>query len=545
VKHCVAVALLLTCACALSAQVFEVRGGTSSLYEAEGGTVHVKGGNYEASMGAGLIGHSFVGGANLSKRFNMSVVTLGSDLIPFNLPTDVFDTDHYITAVGASLRYKQPNSDFLLFGGMISQNFDSPFFDGARGVAPSAILSFNGRLTPTASVSSRMVLSRQITMIESIAWRPRPGINLALAGGIGAGQRYAAASATLKRSWIDAKAAYIETGSQFRRADVTTLLTAEPVGANIGVTLTPNRHTSLYFAHQSFSMPVYGSLENTRNSVDQGEANADFEHVSLTVSAFHSVYQGGKSDAIDISASRSIGPRMHAQSSLLHSNSSQGAQTTTLLTNVTEELTPRWSISQIVNNSKGQSTVGFGAYFLSNLATLSADYQTYYVPQRVPSPFEQALILDCQINLYGDVSVHGGTLVAPDGTLKHTVDGRGTFERGALVGPAIQRDTMGRFVLRGRVVDLSGQPVEGAALLVDRVEVFTDSEGRFNLREQQSRMHALSVQVDHFLNGSSYRLIKLTPEVRSVSEERWSETIIVVEKKLPVCGKTTGVSCRG
>ena len=110
----------------------------------------------------------------------------------------------------------------------------------------------------------------------------------------------------------------------------------------------------------------------------------------------------------------------------------------------------------------------------------SAEYETYYVPQRNSSPFVQAMIIDLQIHLFRGVTLHGGSFVAPDGSLRYTADATGIMTREAGDGRgSVQHYSIGSSILRGRVVDTKGQPVEGAALLIDNVPVFTDSDGRF------------------------------------------------------------------
>jgi hypothetical protein len=205
---------------------------------------------------------------------------------------------------------------------------------------------------------------------------------------------------------------------------------------------------------------------------------------------------------------------------------------------VQETLTPRWTISQMVNTSEGRSTFGFGGSFLSNFATVSADYQTYYVAANTEAPFEQALILNAQIHLFGRLTVDGGTFVAPDGRLLYTTDARGTVSRETSgAAGAFQHNPLGNMLLRGRVIDSNGQPVMGAAVLVDQLELYSDSQGYFYVRERKSHQHPLTVLVDQFLDGARYRVVSAPTETRS-SANTQPDAIIVVEK-------VTSASVRG
>src|SRR5215472_18265865 len=80
------------------AQVFHVLGGTSTLLNADGASVDIKGPNYEGNLGMGFLdGHFELGGFVRTKVLGYTV-TSGDDAVVFDLPTDVFDTTHYFSA---------------------------------------------------------------------------------------------------------------------------------------------------------------------------------------------------------------------------------------------------------------------------------------------------------------------------------------------------------------------------------------------------------------------------------------------------------------
>jgi hypothetical protein len=134
------------------------------------------------------------------------------------------------------------------------------------------------------------------------------------------------------------------------------------------------------------------------------------------------------------------------------------------------------------------------------------------VPQRNSSPFVQALIVDLQIHLFRGVTLHGGSFVAPDGTLRYTADASGIMTRESTDGRgSVQHYSIGNSILRGRVMDIKGQPVEGAALLIGSVPVFTDSDGRFFLRERRPHTHSLQVLADKFLMAAAMKWNPLRP----------------------------------
>ena len=143
----------------LFGQVFEVNGGASSLYQAQGGTLSVRGPSYKASLGAGTVAGRFVGGANFTKVVGRATWITGDDLIHFVLPTDIFDASHYVVAQGAGVLTTLRNTGVFAFAGATSTEFDSPLFEGARAENPAFILFLDRRLAPGLSLSSKMIFS--------------------------------------------------------------------------------------------------------------------------------------------------------------------------------------------------------------------------------------------------------------------------------------------------------------------------------------------------------------------------------------------------
>jgi hypothetical protein len=515
----------------LIAQVFQVNGGASSLYQAQGGTLSVRGPSYQASLGAGTVAGRFVGGANFTKVVGRATWITGDDLIHFVLPTDIFDTSHYVVAQGAGVMTTLRNIGVFAFAGATSTEFDSPLFEGAKVENPAFILFLDRRLAPGLSISSKMILSRQITAIEGLDWAPADRLKIGFSGGIGANQPYGAASFDFRRKWIIVQAAYIEAGDQFHRAVVAAPLLSEPDRENAVVTFKPTRFFSISAGRQNFLTPLNNSENNVRSSIDQSTASLDVAGVGLIASFYHSTYLGNWNNSTAYTAGRNFTNRFHATASYLESRPNNAAKTRSFIANFSEVLTPRWNVTEVLTRSHGQSTISFGGGFLSNLVSVSAEYETYYVPQRNSSPFVQAMIIDLQLHLFRGVTLHGGSFVAPDGSLRYTADATGimTRETTGSRGSA-QHYSIGSTILRGRVIDSKGQPVEGAALLIDSIPVFTDSDGRFFLRERRPHTHKLQVLPDKFLNGGSYEVESAPATVKATKNSAEPETLIIVKK---------------
>jgi hypothetical protein len=516
----------------LTAQVFEVNGGASSIYQAEGGNVTMHAPSLDASIGAGLLAGQFVGGFNLTKKTPRSTYLLGDDYIPFVLPTDIFDTSHYLVALGAGIQTRQWNTDIFAFGGAVSNDFSSPYFDGVRAESPAGILFLDKKLQPHLSVSSKMVFSTEQTAIASLDWKPETNLDLAASGGVGANSPYGAASLKLTRKLIDLQAAYIQAGAQFHRLAIQLPILSEPNRENIVLTLRPFRFLSLTGARQNFLTPLNNSANEVQSTLNQGSAGLLVAGTNLSASIYRSSYQNNFDLAEAYTLDRAITSRAHANLSYFESRPSNGTRTREFVANLMQQINPRLGVTEVISEAQGQSSVSFGGELLTNLLAISAEYQTYYVPIQNSTPFQEAMILDVQLHLFRGITLHGGTYVGPDGSLEYTADGtalavhesNGSNNGGILAGNAI-----GSKVIRGRVTDPQGHPVSGAAIMLDQLIVYTDDDGLFTVRERKIHTHRLKVMTDKFLDGSSYQVVSAPDTVKSAEEGNEKELLIVVK----------------
>ena len=91
--------------------------------------------------------------------------------------------------------------------------------------------------------------------------------------------------------------------------------------------------------------------------------------------------------------------------------------------------------------------------------------------------------------------------------------------------------SFGENSLRGRVVDEQGVPVEGAALLIDSTQLYTDSKGIFFFREKSARAHPFSVATDDFMQLGRYVVVSAPKSVRS-SSDRDSQPVTIVVRRI-------------
>ena len=529
------------------AQVLEVNGGSSSLYQSQGGSILLHGAAYESEVGAGLISGRLVAGGHIAYRNKANTYSAGVEEVRFDLPTDLFNSDHRLLGVGVDMTSIHPTTKLELFAGGTSERFDTPLFTGVRADQPVAAFILQHSFSPSVITTTQVLAANPGTALQAIQWRARPWMTLATTAGVGGTSRYEAVSADIKRPLVDLKAAYIDAADNFHRIGAEPDISPEPIHENLIFTVRSSRNPRFTFTggHQNFMVPA-GSVTTPSGIVlpdlisksDQLSASTHLRSVDYTGTVIHSAYDGSSNLAVVLSAAASPSQRVHLQSSFFQNRLLERSVelegiggnniTNTFVTNVQEVLTRRFTSNQTITYSNGQVSVGYGGSILSNLLTLSADYETFYVPTRPGSPFQQTLVLDLQLNLFGRVTLHGGTFVSPTGKLLYTANMH-AIESRSPSPPQPEHPRFGAYILQGRVVDTDGDPIPGAALSIGPNLIFTDTYGAFFLRDTHEHTYAFKVELDQFLDGHSYRIVSQPQQVTSVKTED-QHLLIIVER---------------
>lgn len=534
----VAMAALLACL-ALSqarAQVFEISGGNSSLYEAGGGSISMHAPGYDATIGAGMIGGHFSYGAKMEKAIGPDVYSAGDEQIDFLLPTDVFDPSHYMFGRGLGYKANRQSLNVFAFGGTSSTLYETPIFEGAGFGTGMGFLSIRKTVSPAWKFWSDTVFSGKMSQIAAAQWQPARKFQLAASGGIGANQPYGAASINLSRRYLDVLGSYVSAGSNFRRVVVSSPIQAEPDKGNLLLTLKPTSFLTISGGTQNFLVPTLTSSQtvgpNIGSSVRNAAVNLQVAKASLSGNIYSSSALGESDNAAAFSASRDVTHWVRLMSSYMVSKPKGSAGANSFFSTITENLNQHISVNQSINNSNGQTSFLYGGSLLTNFVTFSANYETFYVPVRTANPFQQSLMLDVSLHLFGRASLHASNFVGPTGAMMYTA----TADAIAIHGQdneepaANQFASIGDSVLRVQVVDAQNRPVEGAALVVDAKPVFTDQDGTFSLRERKPRQHTLHVLTDQFLDGGKWQVESMPQTVRSSIGESDAPAVVVVRR---------------
>lgn len=514
------------------AQVYQVQGGSSSLFHAHGGSLQIRARNYEGWVGLGDLERMRFG-AFLKTQYRGVSFHFGDQILPLALPTDIFNSGQYFTARGFGAAKAGERFSWLSFAGTSSTDFATPYFRGARSEKGIGVFFADSTLTPSVRLFTRNVFSDRQTSISGLDWRLGRGMQVALAGGVGANQGYFASSFSLERDWITLKTSYLEVGERFRRITVRTPLFSETDRENILISLRPKSFIRLTASRNNFLQPSTGGGKSERGTVNQYTVGLEAIRFTLNAALFQSWVRDRRTTGTSFSVGRSLFERLTLNANVFHSRPESGPSATTVVGSIREIISPRLSFVQFVTHSQGNTTVSYGGNFLSNRFTIGVEYQTLYLPFLAGNQFKQALVLNLRLRPFGNLEINGATFVRPDGAVKYTVSGSHFFYGGALAGTSPEAFTVPKFIIRGRVIDEEGRSIRGAALRVDGEVVFTDSQGTFFVRKPKPKSYRLTVLLEAFIIPGRFEILEAPATVTAATENKATEISIVLRRLHP------------
>jgi hypothetical protein len=529
----VVVALFATGA---GAQVFRVQGGTSTLLNAEGGSVEFKAPTYDGSFGLGYYNGQVMFGGETRYKYHDYTILAGDDSVRFDLPTDVFDHSHSFSARGAGVTRTDHDRTMYAFGGTTSTWLGTGFFNAATSDSPVAILFYQRKLSDNLRVFSRNILSARQTFLQGLEWSPERWAHASVTGGVGSNQKYGAVAFDTETEKLAFKTSYVDTGDMFRRVTVISPESSEVNKSNVQMLYRPNDYVSITTGHQNILEPITIGGPMQAASIDQVSTDMRVRHFYFGTGLFSSKATVGNTRGTNLYAGRRIGQRLEVNANFFNSHSSNGYSTSILSGTIRENFSSRFSLLQLVSRTAGQTTFAFGGDYISNRLMLSADYQNVYLPFRPERPFEQALAFNASFRVTGPFQITAASNVAPDGHLRYSI-GASTYlyrVRG-LVLNANSPDSfsISKYVIQGVVVDDQGAPVEGAALHIGRQLAYTDSSGHFLVRFSKRGSFLFSIAPEEFITNGVYQVVSAPSEVHSESEDNVTDVQVVVRRVPP------------
>ncbi len=522
-------------------QAYKFQGGASSLFGGQGGSVEVRGSNFTSRVGFGFLNGKPRYGIYYATAWRNVLWGAGDQVIPFTLPTDIFNSSYYFLGRGVSASWKNGNNSFFVYGGATSAGFTTPFLNLAEARSRTALIFYERKLTRSLRFFSRNVFAARQTSLQSLQWSPDEHMRLGISGGMGNNQRYWAGSLSLDKKWVEVDASYSRAGDAFRRIRVDEPLNAETDRENIRIALKPLRNLQFTLSRQNFLAPPQSGVAGERAAVNSYSAWTSLHGLHIHGSYFDSATSSGRARGLTTGARRNWFNRVDTGVDYMRSQPSLGPAFHSIIATVRERITPRLSFSQFITTGSGQTYVSFGGNFLSNRFSAGIEYQTIFLPFLTPgrSQFKQVIAINLRLRLWGGVELNAASDVTPLGKVRYTTYATGYAYRGGSFqqSSAAAGGAFYDFVVRGRVVEEGGQPVRGAAVKIDDDIVYTDSQGAFLQRRKKQKDGNLSVALDQFILPGNYQVVSAPSTVKAAREES-AELYEVVLKRLKNAGAT-------
>ncbi len=533
--QCALLPIIALIAMQASAQVFRVQGGTSTMLDAQGGSVEFKAPNYDGSFGLGYYNGQVMFGGETRYKYHDYTVLAGDDSVRFDLPTDVFDRSHYFSARGAGVTRSDHDRRMYMFAGTTSTWLGTGFFTAATSDSPVAILFYQRKLGDNVHFFSRNILSNRQTLLQGLEWSPEKWAHASVSGGVGSNQKYGAAAFEAETDKVEFKTSYVVTGELFRRITVISPMSSEVNRGNVQMLYKPSEHISITTGHENILEPVALGGPPQRASVDQISADMHVQRLYFGTGLFTSRATIGNSHGTNFYVGRRIGRRFDVNTNYFNSRSANGFTTTILSGSVRENFSSRFSLLQLISRTAGQTTYAFGGDYISNRLMLSLNYQNVYLPFRPNNPFEQALALNASFRVSGPLQITAASNVAPDGHLRYSIGASTYLYRisGMMNANSPDSFSISKYVIQGLVMDDQGTPVEGAALHIGKQVAYTDSSGHFMLRFSKRGSFPLALAPEEFITNGVYQVVSAPSEVHTETEDNATDVQVVVRRVPP------------
>ena len=517
------------------AQVFRVQGGTSTMLNAQGGSVEFKAPKYAGSVDLGYFDGHLRYGAENRYQFQRFTLLTGDETVPYVLPTDVFDASHYFSVRGVGLSHKDPVMNYYAFAGTTSTWLGTGLFNAATSDDPVGMLFYERKLNQHFKFFSRNILSRRQSLLQGLEYRPNRAIRASVTGGIGSNQKYLAAALDAETEKLIFRTSYVVTGKSFQRISLATPLSSEVDKGNAQLLYKPVEGVSFTAGHQNLLEPVTLGGAMQRASVNQLSADFRLGKFYFGTGRFDSATSGLGTQGMNLYAGRRFGRVLEVNENWFRSRSDAGPSTTMFSGTIRENLSSRLSLLQLISRTAGQTTVSFGGDFTSNRLMLQADYQNVYLPFRPDHPFEQALALNAAVRVAGPLQVTAASNVDPTGHVRYTF-GMSTYlyrVNGMISTSRSDTFSIAKFVVQGTVRDDHGEPVEGAALRIGKETVYSDSTGGFQVRLGKHGPFPLLVVPDEFTANGVYEAVSAPSVVRAEVDDAAANVEVVIRRVPP------------
>ncbi len=526
-----ATALVLAPSLLYGQSVLEVQAGGMSLYDSYGAAVYAYTNRFTGWAGIGYQ-DGLLFGAGIQTTFRQDTLRLGSSALVERYTTDLFTPGVNVLTQDARYTWVRPNTVVMGSVGFAAETPGSQFFPAFSFDDAYGALKVKHQVERRVRVAFDGVVSGKQTAIAHAAFLPTPTLGLAAAAGIGSNVPYGAVSLEYQGRTVKVLASYIAQADGFRRVDLPFPNQTEADRENIQVDWQVRPFLAVGAARQNFLQNGRDSLPPVRGTGNSIYASAHGYGFRTQAGLYDSESMGISNLSSYFMLGRSFGSWFDAEVFVLQSRPSVGPSTTTPIVNLREHVTQRLALTQQVAFNPGHVTVQFGGNLVTPIGEVGVGYQIVQRPLQPLNPFESVLSLTARLQL-GRYSTSLNTIFQPDGSVSYVANAS-TFLYFGEFGGAAQSNLigkqMGKFVLRGRVVDDAGQPVDGAAIELDGQLAFTNTNGEFLVRVGRPRTYQVRVLLQEFLTPGTWEVVRAPDGILAVSEEGGSSAEIVLRR---------------
>jgi hypothetical protein len=500
--------------------VVEVQGGGSSLMDGYGATANFWRSGVDGWIGLGYL-NGFRAGAFLRKAINKDTLGIGNTALVIRLPTDIFTPGYNLLVQGVTYTGGNERTSYVGFGGASSTSIGAPSFQPTSIEKPMGAVFFQHRAAPTVRVTATAIFAGKQTVLPGLEWQPIPNLTAGFTAGVGSGRPYGASSLLLHQGPLDVKASYAWNPDRFRRAAVPTPNQAEVDRENVTITYELSPQFSIGAGRQNFVQDSSDSAIPLRATGNTIFAAGRLQDIRLSAGLYHSRSQGTANLSSYVAVGRELTHWLDAEVFVLQSRPDNQPTATTPVVNLRWRISPRLGLSQQITMHDGRPSILFGASVITSIGEFGADYQIVHQPFQPFNPFRSALNLTARLQL-GSYSTSLGTYVRPDGAIDYSASGSTFLYMGSFGGAQPQQigGRMSQYVIRGKVGDAEGKPVEGAAVNLNGELVFTNSSGEFLLRVKHPSRYTLTVVPAEFLLPGTWEVVSAPAEVTASPESR-------------------------
>ena len=515
---------LLSAASPARSQAINVKAGAGDLFGVDGGQITVYSPGYTTIFGGGLsYGHVYYGAA-ISTETRFGAVVLGDSVTAFGLPTDQYTNASTFYARGVKLTRGtvKSSSHLMVFLGETSIGFSTLLFSAQQPKTLAAIVFYDRDLGDRFRWVSRNVLTTRSTSIQEVEYTGFKDVKLAGGGGFGSNAPYASASIAITKKKMHLFASETVEGKRFRLINLVQpgTLAQASYGPVVNILVLPVDGLGLNASHQSY---LYAPHDSPAEPITVNSGGASYVYKTVILSASANDSTGiVKTSGESFSATERFG-------AVSVSEAYYRAETSLLMLTGTEKMR-KFAISEFVSRQRGQTSVNFGGSYTGNRWSVSAGYNVQYVPIYATNPWQKVFNVTVNVKV-ADASISTALMENRVIGTQYEVYGSrffyGPYEHSNTVSQS-QKSLHARYVVRGVVTDAAGNPVEGAAIRVGKVEVYSNGRGEFLVRSTSKKPAVIEIVPEDFLAVGTWK--RMQPISVTPAEEGSAPAIVVIQR---------------